>query len=192
MQKRSKIQQPKCFIYCNGLMDHVCKVHGVMCPNHPMSTAACADAACTNGAATASAAIREWYARPGHFNGTADAFVKIARNEGVASLWSGLPPTLWVYHWKMCPSHRCLSGKLWYLQHNCLWHFTLLILLEKVLEKVVKNDRISKYISYVSWNKFILSVNVSFIIAGLILGLHPAYERCHYKVTPSLIGWVQT
>ena len=137
MQKRSKIQQPKCFIYCNGLMDHVCKVHGVMCPNHPMSTAACADAACTNGAATASAAVREWYARPGHFNGTADAFVKIARNEGVASLWSGLPPTLWVYHWKMCPSHRCLSGKLWYLQHNCLWHFTLLILLEKVLEKVV-------------------------------------------------------
>ena len=27
---------------------------------------------------------------------------------------------------------------------------------------------------------------------GLILGLHPANERCRYKVTPSLIGWVQT
>ena len=26
----------------------------------------------------------------------------------------------------------------------------------------------------------------------LILGLHPANERCHYKVTPSLIGWTQT
>ena len=25
-----------------------------------------------------------------------------------------------------------------------------------------------------------------------ILGLHPANERRHYKVTPSLIGWVQT
>ena len=27
---------------------------------------------------------------------------------------------------------------------------------------------------------------------GLILGLHPANERRRYKVTPSLIGWVQT
>ena len=26
----------------------------------------------------------------------------------------------------------------------------------------------------------------------LILGLHPANERRHYKVTPSLIGWGQT
>ena len=29
-------------------------------------------------------------------------------------------------------------------------------------------------------------------LAGLILGLHPANERRRYKVTPSLIGWVQT
>ena len=29
-------------------------------------------------------------------------------------------------------------------------------------------------------------------IAGLILGLRPANERRRYKVTPSLIGWVQT
>ena len=28
--------------------------------------------------------------------------------------------------------------------------------------------------------------------AGLILGLHPANERCCYKVTLSLIGWMQT
>ena len=27
---------------------------------------------------------------------------------------------------------------------------------------------------------------------GLILGLRPANERRHYKVTPSLIGWAQT
>ena len=27
------------------------------------------------------------------------------------------------------------------------------------------------------------------LISGLILGLHPANERCRYKVTPSLIGW---
>ena len=29
------------------------------------------------------------------------------------------------------------------------------------------------------------------MIAGLILGLHPTNERRRYKVTPSLIGWVQ-
>ena len=28
--------------------------------------------------------------------------------------------------------------------------------------------------------------------SGRILGLHPANERRRYKVTPSLIGWVQT
>lgn len=59
----------KCFLYCNGLMDHLCP--------------------CVNGASNPN-----WYQRPGHFNGTVDAFVKIARFEGVRSLWSGLPPTL--------------------------------------------------------------------------------------------------
>ena len=29
-------------------------------------------------------------------------------------------------------------------------------------------------------------------ITRLILGLRPANERGRYKVTPSLIGWVQT
>ncbi|KAG8320679.1 hypothetical protein J6590_062571 [Homalodisca vitripennis] len=56
----------KCFIYCNGLMDH-------MCP-------------CLKG--------DQWYRRPSQFNGTWDALIKIARNEGITSLWSGLSPTL--------------------------------------------------------------------------------------------------
>ena len=30
------------------------------------------------------------------------------------------------------------------------------------------------------------------VSSWLILGLHPAHERRRYKVTPSLIGWVQT
>ncbi|XP_005059945.1 PREDICTED: solute carrier family 25 member 39 [Ficedula albicollis] len=59
----------KCFLYCNGLMDHL-----YVCQNG-------------NGCSA-------WYKAPGHFTGTLDAFVKIARNEGVRSLWSGLPPTL--------------------------------------------------------------------------------------------------
>ncbi|XP_024086320.1 solute carrier family 25 member 40-like isoform X2 [Cimex lectularius] len=79
----------KCFLYCNGLMDHLCT--------------------CVNGNGTQD----YWYKRPSHFNGTIvssqnrlrparvktplrfqDAFVKIAKTEGVQSLWSGLSPTL--------------------------------------------------------------------------------------------------
>ncbi|KAK7939962.1 hypothetical protein WMY93_003288 [Mugilogobius chulae] len=59
----------KCFLYCNGLMDHVY--------------------VCQNGSHCSS-----WYKTPTHFSGTLDAFVKITRYEGLRSLWSGLPPTL--------------------------------------------------------------------------------------------------
>uniref|UniRef100_A0A3Q3EFC8 Mitochondrial glutathione transporter SLC25A39 n=1 Tax=Labrus bergylta TaxID=56723 RepID=A0A3Q3EFC8_9LABR len=59
----------KCFLYCNGLMDHVY--------------------VCRNGTSCTS-----WYKTPTHFSGTLDAFVKITRHEGLRSLWSGLPPTL--------------------------------------------------------------------------------------------------
>lgn len=54
----------KCYIYCNGLMDHLCNT----CP-------------------------AEWYKKK-QFNGTLDAFMKIAQREGITSLWSGLAPTL--------------------------------------------------------------------------------------------------
>jgi solute carrier family 25 protein 39/40 len=62
----------ECFLYSNGLMDHLC----INCGDAKIK------APC------------EWYNRPGHFNGTIDAFVKIARNEGIRSLWSGLSPTI--------------------------------------------------------------------------------------------------
>ncbi|CAL1545009.1 unnamed protein product [Lymnaea stagnalis] len=68
--KPSNFTKGHCFVYCNGLMDHLCP--------------------CVNGLTPSS----EWYKRPSHFNGTFDAMIKIARNEGVTSLWSGLPPTL--------------------------------------------------------------------------------------------------
>jgi len=58
----------KCFLYCNGLMDHLCP-----CINEGEPS---------------------WYRRSSHFSGTIDAFTKIARSEGLGSLWSGLPPTL--------------------------------------------------------------------------------------------------
>ncbi|KYN32286.1 Solute carrier family 25 member 40 [Trachymyrmex septentrionalis] len=58
----------KCFLYCNGLMDHLCP--------------------CTNGK------MPDWMKRNGKFNGTFDALLKISETEGIASLWSGLSPTL--------------------------------------------------------------------------------------------------
>ncbi|CAH8543853.1 unnamed protein product [Dicrocoelium dendriticum] len=66
------ISGQKCFVYCNGLMEHLCT-----CPPTPMTTGRI-----------------PWYRRPGNFMGTWDAVHKIVRNEGVCSLWSGLSPTL--------------------------------------------------------------------------------------------------
>ncbi|XP_050405550.1 probable mitochondrial glutathione transporter SLC25A40 isoform X2 [Patella vulgata] len=72
LQAQSKpFTKGMCFLYCNGLMDHICT--------------------CLNGQ---NAQSQTWYKKPGHFTGTLDAFVKISRTEGISSLWSGLPPTL--------------------------------------------------------------------------------------------------
>ncbi|KAJ8972607.1 hypothetical protein NQ314_000098 [Rhamnusium bicolor] len=62
------VKQSRCFLYCNGLMDHLCSCS----PEEP----------------------NKWYQRPGQFTGTIDAFIKISRTEGFTSLWSGLSPTL--------------------------------------------------------------------------------------------------
>ncbi|KAE9553259.1 hypothetical protein FO519_003517 [Halicephalobus sp. NKZ332] len=66
------IAKGECFYYSNGLMDHLCVNCAV-----PKKEVPC-----------------EWFNRPGHFNGTIDAFIKITRNEGIRSLWSGLSPTI--------------------------------------------------------------------------------------------------
>lgn len=66
--QKSPFPKGKCFVYCNGLMDHIC--------------------VCENGNS------RAWYKASSRFNGTVDAFIKIIRQEGIRSLWSGLPPTL--------------------------------------------------------------------------------------------------
>ncbi|CAD5224856.1 unnamed protein product [Bursaphelenchus xylophilus] len=62
----------ECFLFNHGLMDQICTA----C-SEPSKDLRC-----------------EWFNRPGHFNGTIDAFVKITRNEGIRSLWSGLSPTI--------------------------------------------------------------------------------------------------
>ncbi|XP_077285157.1 solute carrier family 25 protein Shawn-like [Arctopsyche grandis] len=65
--QQKRLLSNKCYVYCNGLMDHLCP--------------------CEPGIASASA-------KKLHFNGTLDAIVKIAKFEGFTSLWSGLSPTL--------------------------------------------------------------------------------------------------
>ncbi|KAK9871357.1 hypothetical protein WA026_011623 [Henosepilachna vigintioctopunctata] len=69
LQAQQQNNASKCFLYCNGLMDHFCG-----CRPQDFQ--------------------KQWFARPGHFNGTLDAFYKIAKFEGITSLWSGLSPTL--------------------------------------------------------------------------------------------------
>nr|XP_032602552.2 solute carrier family 25 member 40 [Taeniopygia guttata] len=66
--QRNPFHKGNCFVYSNGLMDHV-----YVCGNE---------------------GSKAWYKKPGHFKGTWDAFMKIIRIEGIKSLWSGLPPTL--------------------------------------------------------------------------------------------------
>lgn len=78
LQTQQKTQlSNKCFLYCNGLMDHLCPCINPNGPGQPSSQTS-----------------QVWYHRTGHFTGTMDAFVKIARNEGPLSLWSGLSPTI--------------------------------------------------------------------------------------------------
>jgi len=81
LQVQKHAQQRTGLISCNSLMNHSCHVHRPgECSKHT-----CA-AITTN---------KPWYCtRPGRFTGTLDALTKIARSEGVSTLWSGLSPTL--------------------------------------------------------------------------------------------------
>ena len=81
LQAQDRLHAKKCFLYSNGIMDHLCtRVNG----DPPPTALHTAEEICNC----------KWYNRPKYFNGTLDAFVKISRVEGVRSLWSGLSPTL--------------------------------------------------------------------------------------------------
>ncbi|EDV92474.1 solute carrier family 25 member 40 [Drosophila grimshawi] len=73
--QQSALLSNKCFLYCNGLMDHICPCG----PTTPTPTSAFTKLAPASST---------------HFTGTIDAFVKISRAEGIGTLWSGLSPTL--------------------------------------------------------------------------------------------------
>ena len=81
LQSQERLFAKKCFLYSNGLMDHLCpRTNG----DPPVRKLHTAQEICDC----------KWFNRPKYFNSTADAFVKIAKTEGLPSLWSGLSPTL--------------------------------------------------------------------------------------------------
>ncbi|KAH8396339.1 hypothetical protein KR222_008650, partial [Zaprionus bogoriensis] len=68
--QQSALLSNKCFLYCNGLMDHICPCG----PNTPR--------------------FIPFSSSPSLSVPLQDAFIKISRTEGIGSLWSGLSPTL--------------------------------------------------------------------------------------------------
>lgn len=68
-QQSQILSSRSCYLFCNGLMDHLC---------------VCATGSNQFGLSSV----------PTRFTGTFDAFVKIARNEGLQSFWKGLSPLL--------------------------------------------------------------------------------------------------
>lgn len=65
------IPKSPCYLFCNGLMDHLCLCANLGSPFRP-------------------------FPNTPHppFNSTLDALIKIPRYEGLSALWRGLPPTL--------------------------------------------------------------------------------------------------
>ena len=80
LQAQDRMLSKKCFLYSNGIMDHLClRTNG-----EPPIALHTSEEICNC----------KWYNRPKYFNGTLDAFIKISKVEGIGSLWSGLSPTL--------------------------------------------------------------------------------------------------
>jgi len=81
LQSQERLYSKKCFLYSNGLMDHIYpRTNG----DPPVKALHTQQEICDC----------KWFNRPKYFSGTADAFLKISRTEGISSLWSGLSPTL--------------------------------------------------------------------------------------------------
>lgn len=69
LQAQDRLMAKKCFLYSNGIMDHLClKLNG----DPPPVALHTAEEICNC----------KWYNRPKYFNGTLDAFTKISRVEG--------------------------------------------------------------------------------------------------------------
>lgn len=109
--QQKKLLSDKCFVYCNGLMDHLCPCY----PVAPGSGSAVLANTLATGAPPAlplsarsltmggptihhhprsSEGLAAPLAAGQRYTGTIDALAKISRHEGVKTLWSGLGPTL--------------------------------------------------------------------------------------------------
>lgn len=86
LQAQDRIMAKKCFLYSNGITDHLCPKQVTFKTNGdpPVRALHTIEEICNC----------KWYNRPKYFNGTLDAITKISRTEGISSLWSGLSPTL--------------------------------------------------------------------------------------------------
>lgn len=71
-QVKSSASISRCYIFCNGLMDHLCLCNELGSPFRPLPSAV---------------------PHP-PFTSTLDALIKIPQYEGFSTLWRGLPPTL--------------------------------------------------------------------------------------------------
>ena len=72
-----------------------------------------------------------------------------------------------------------------YLYHIVWWVFSA-----KIATKVQEKATDTCHVSFTPGS--IVAASWAIMSAGMILGFRPANERRGYKVTPSLIGWVQT
>lgn len=99
----------KCFVYCNGLMDHLCPCapsgDGIASAVPPSRSASSSAAAAASPIPTrqnirynGTVVYFIFYVKNNRFkliySFTQDAAFKISRHEGVSALWSGLGPTL--------------------------------------------------------------------------------------------------
>ncbi|XP_023210221.1 solute carrier family 25 member 40-like [Centruroides sculpturatus] len=75
--QQKEFMKNKCYIYCDRIIEDIC------CIGQPVQNSS-----------VGYIGQQSNRLRSHHFTGTADAFIKIARSEGIPSLWSGLPPTL--------------------------------------------------------------------------------------------------
>lgn len=81
LQTQERVFSRKCFLYSNGITDHICpRTNG----DPPIRVLHTIEEICNC----------KWYNRPKYFTGTVDALMKISKTEGIQSLWSGLSPTL--------------------------------------------------------------------------------------------------
>jgi len=100
VQERQAQHSTKCFLYSNGLMDHLCpRLNG-----EPLNRSGPGSGlfhrirfifdSCRTLHTAQEICECKWYNRPKYFTGTWDALFKIGKTEGLSSLWSGLSPTL--------------------------------------------------------------------------------------------------